>query len=395
VRKYFTPILGNEVTTPALGHFNVFPIPAGRPLINWRGRDWASISRSISGVVSDPSPVVVLNHARDVHGGFRPFGPARHMSLTGESLDGQEEPANAMEVINSGATRADPMELVRDWFGMLNRGRRLTPVGSSDSHDVSRYIVGQGRTYVRCDDTDPGKIDVDAARQSLLAGRVNVSYGLLAEITIAGRFGPGDLVSAAGDTEVEVCVLGPEWTRATKVTLYANGVALHEVEIAPPASGQPEPAGVKWSGRWTLPRPKHDVFLVAVATGPGITQPYWPTAKPYQPTSPRWEGYVLGVSGAVWLDADGNGRFDSAFDYATRIVDEAHADTAALARRLGEFDEAVAAQVASVLRAKDPEGFLNTCDAVTRAATPAARRGFDAYVAQWRQSKTAPAERAN
>jgi hypothetical protein len=202
-------------------------------------------------------------------------------------------------------------------------------------------------------------------------------------------------VPAAGDAEVAVRVLGPEWTRATKLTLYANGVALHEMEIAPPAPGQPEPAGVKCSGRWTLPPPKHDVFLVAVATGPGVSGPYWPTAKPYQPTSPRWEGYVLGVSGAVWLDADGNGRVDSAFDYAKRIVEEAHGDTAALARRLGDFDEAVAAQTASVLRAKDPEGFENTCRAVTQTATPATRRGFDAYVEQWRQSKAARAERAN
>ena len=100
---------------------------------------------------------MILNHPRDLHAGFRPFGPERHLALTGEDLDGWELPANAMEVVNSGAQQTDVMRLVRDWFGLLNRGRVLTPVGSSDSHDVSRYIVGQGRTYIRCKDDRPGR----------------------------------------------------------------------------------------------------------------------------------------------------------------------------------------------------------------------------------------------
>ena len=62
---------------------------------------------------------------------------------------------------------------------MLNRGRFLTPVGASDSHDVSRYIVGQARTYIRCDSTDPGNIDVAQAVRNLHDGRVMVSYGLV------------------------------------------------------------------------------------------------------------------------------------------------------------------------------------------------------------------------
>src|SRR5207244_13367080 len=115
------------------------------------------------------------------HAKFRPFGPERHLSLTGEDLDGWALPANAMEVVNSGAQQTDVMRPVRDWFGMLNRGSFLTPVGSSDSHDVSRYIVGQGRTYIRCPDDRPGELDVAEAVANFRAGRVNVSCGLLAD----------------------------------------------------------------------------------------------------------------------------------------------------------------------------------------------------------------------
>src|SRR6202035_1618554 len=108
------------------------------------------------------------------------FAPEHFLAVTGQRLDGRELPANAMEVINSGAQQTDFMCLFHDWFGLLNRGVFLTPIAASDSHDVSRYIVGQGRTYIRCKDDRPGQIDVSAAVENLLEGRVMVSCGLMA-----------------------------------------------------------------------------------------------------------------------------------------------------------------------------------------------------------------------
>jgi hypothetical protein len=66
---------------------------------------------------------------------------------------------------------------------------------------------------------------------------------------------------------------------------------------------------VKWHATWRIPAPATDAHLVAIATGPGVTAPFWPTAKPYQPTSIEFTPYVLGVSGAVFVDTDANGRF--------------------------------------------------------------------------------------
>ena len=139
----FTPVIGDEVTT-RVGHFNVFPLAAGSAPIDFRGSDWAAVFSSIRQASS--TAVIVLNHARDIHSGFRPFDPRRHISIAGEDLEGWKLEAGAMEIVNSGATQNDPLELVRDWFGLLNRGMQVTPVGSSDSHDVARYIVGQGRS---------------------------------------------------------------------------------------------------------------------------------------------------------------------------------------------------------------------------------------------------------
>jgi hypothetical protein len=409
-RRRFTPVLGVELTTPALGHFNVFPLPGGGKLPDWRAPAWAALRRSIDqaapgGGIGIDGPVVVLNHARDLHGGFRPFDPARHVSLTGEDLDGWDLPANAMEVINSAATQTDPMVLYRDWFGMLNRGVMLTPVGASDSHDVSRYIVGQARTYVRVGAADPGHVDVARAARAMREGRVLVSYGLLADVVVAGRFRPGDVVPAAAvgpdGLAVTARVLGPAWARATRVTLFANGVPIHEEAIGPgegeaggrleAAGVRLEPTGVKWERTWTLSRPRHDLWLAVVATGPGVAGPHWPTAKPYQPASPEWSGYVLGSTGAVRVDADGSGGFDSAFDYADRAVRAAGGDVARAAAGLATHDQAAAAQAAARLRRLAPDGFEGRARAATADAAPAVRAGFEQFLAAWAESEAARA----
>ncbi|MGH9340316.1 MAG: hypothetical protein ACRD1R_12205 [Acidobacteriota bacterium] len=136
-----------------------------------------------------------------------------------------------MEVVNSGALQSDYMQNYRDWFGLLNRGYSVTPIGASDSHDVGRRLLGQARTYIACPDEDPGRIDVEAALESLKAGRVLVSMGLLTEILVDKRYGPGDIAPPAEEVEVSVRVLGPAWSKAHRVELFANGVAIREASI--------------------------------------------------------------------------------------------------------------------------------------------------------------------
>jgi hypothetical protein len=288
-----------------------------------------------------------------------------------------------MEVVNSGAVMTDALALPRDWMGMLNRGASLTPVGSSDSHDVSRYIIGQGRTYVRCDDRDPGGIDLTQALESIRRGRTMVSYGLLTEIEVAGK-GPGDLAVPNGELRVHIRVKGPSWTRAQRVALYVNGVSVREEAIANGTR-----AGIKWEGTWRLPKPNHDVHLVAIASGPGVNAPYWPTAKPYQPTSIEFTPYVLGLSGAVFLDADGSGKFESAFEYARREVSAA-TDDRELVTRLGRYDGAVAVQAASLLRAHAPAAFEKRLRAMIQAAPSHVAAGLTAYLEAFALSRSGP-----
>jgi hypothetical protein len=372
LQSALTTVVGDEVTTRR-GHFNAFPFDPGGPVPDARIEHWPDLMRAIR--AGSTGRVVILNHPRDRHAGFRPFGEENFHPAVGEDRNGVPYGFDAVELINSGAMQTDPMRVVRDWFALWNHGLTITAVGASDSHDVSRSIVGQARTYIACRDDDPGRIDLDEACRGLRAGRALVSLGLLARLSVDDRFGPGDLATGLGDRlRVTVAVLGPSWTRADRVELFADGIKIQERRIDP-MLGSVEKARVEWS----IPRPPHDVALVAVASGPGVTAPYWPIPRPYQPTSTAWEPRVFAVTNPIRVDADGDGSWSSPRYYAQFLIEIFGADPTALFPTLSRYDEAVATQAAAFCL---PEGQGERDPEYVRAlktAPEVVRRGFAAY----------------
>lgn len=385
VDAWFTPIIGNEVTTK-VGHFNVFPIATTEtPIPDHKPDNWADIFTSI--YATPDIKVAILNHARDVHVNFRPFGPEHHISATGQNIDGWKLQANAMEIINSGAQQTDMMTLVHDWMGMLNIGIQITPVGSSDSHDVARYIVGQGRTYIRCDDVDAGQINVSNAVEAFVAGRVTVSCGLNADIRINKHFGVGDTVPQSNHYHAEVDVKGPSWIKADHVEIFVNGIMVAERQIHPKNQAKP---GVKDTIEINLPISKsQDAFVVVVASGPGIKKLHWPIAKPYQPTSPNYTPRCMAVTGAIWIDADGDGVRTSAKAYAEQLCQQPKNQSADLISKLQTYDRAVILQVAAQLMSINEAAFHADILPIARKAKPAIATGFQDYADLWRQSQRA------
>ena len=294
--------------------------------------------------------------------------------MTGRSR-GLARTFTAMEVLNSGAMRSDWMEPIRSWFALLNRGLRITPIGASDSHDVSRFIVGQGRTYVRAGDSRPGGIPVADAVASLGAGRVIVSLGLFLHVPI-GEAGPGDLVRASDARHVDVGVFGATWTRADRVALFVNGLESVRAAIPPAASERIEKARVQWP----LPARRHDYFVVVIASGPGVTDPSWAIPKPYQPTTPAWTPVVFSLTAPIYVDADGDGVFSSARDYAERIV-ATYPRLPALMSALADHEALVASHAAELLESR---GVNLESEAMRSALAAAARHvqdGVAAYLA--------------
>jgi hypothetical protein len=301
VQQYFTPVLGCEVTTKR-GHFNVFPIQPESRVPDFRIEHWPALMENIR--ATPDVQFVVLNHPRDLHANFSPFAETNFNSQTGENLRGFEFTFDGLELVNSGALRTDVMQVFHDWFALLNYGYKILGVGASDSHDVSRFIVGQGRTYIVCDDKDPSRIDVSEAMANLRKGKALISLGLITKLKVDGQFDVGDLATGIGpQMKVNAEVWGPSWITADRIELFANGKRIAERAIEPSARSQ------KCSISWTLPRPKTDVHLIAIATGPGVRSSHWAIPRPYQASSPKWNPRVLGATNPIWIDADGDGKF--------------------------------------------------------------------------------------
>lgn len=296
--KFVHVVAGNEVTTRR-GHFNVFPVDLSVTPPDHRIEDWEKLLGQIR---KTPNvQLVILNHPADLHAGFVPFAATNLVPNVGRGLNRLSFDVDAVEVVNSGAMRSDWMEPYRGWFALLNYGQRVMSVGASDSHDVSRYGVGQGRTYVRA------KLEGPALAHGIKAGRAFVSLGLFPMITVNERFGMGELVPASdGVARVKVEVRRPEWITTTNCTLYLNGVAVQDLG----AEG----------GAAILQLPGNDCWLVAIASGPGITQGYWPIPRPYQASTTSAASFTLGSTNPIWIDRDGDGKFTAPREWAERLL---------------------------------------------------------------------------
>ena len=338
----FRAVVGNEVSTKA-GHFNAFPVPVDGRVPDAQLTDWNQLLPHIRAVTG--AKVITLNHPRDVHAGFTPFGPDNFDARTGAWKKAAAFECDAIEVVTSAAMQSDIMLLYRDWFALLNHGYRVAAIGASDTHHVTEFILGQSRTYAASGARTPAEISVDQVCESYRAGRLLVSMGLLALINVDGRFTVGDLATGVGnELVVTVDVLGPSWVTADRVELFANGIRIREKVISPTREV------TKARVTWTVPRPKHDVHLVAIATGPGITAPYWEISRPYQPSSKVFNPRVVGSTNPIWIDADHDGKFTAARGYAKVIIDRAGGDAAKVQAAVAEYDESVTTQVSDLLQ---------------------------------------------
>jgi predicted metal-dependent phosphoesterase TrpH len=335
VEDRFQSVVGNEVTTP-LGHFNAFPFDKEAKPPEHEYSDWVKLIQAMR--ASSGVRVIILNHPRRPNTKKSPFEELRYNPLSGEAHDGpQSLGIDAVEVLNAKTLADDRLLTFKDWFGLLNRGHRVAAVAASDSHAVDE-IVGQARTYVVSSTDDPRKVNIPEICDNYLAGRLLTSLGLLTEAEIDGKYRVGDLATGLKETlTVAIKVQGPSWTRADQVALYLNGIEVKKEKLEP--SGET----VKYRATWQIPTPPHDAHLVVIASGPPITAPYWPLTG-------GDKKYVTGATNPIWIDGDGDGKFSSAFEYASRIV--ARHGFEASDAELSKYDAAVAAQFASLARAR-------------------------------------------
>lgn len=230
---------GIELTTFTWGHFGVFPLVPdfdrpGGGAFSWYGRNAPEVFADVR--ARPEAPALIIHHPRS--GGIRQgyfieagFDPSTGMVMHPELWD---EDFSIVEVFNSASFEDERDSTVRDWFALLNMGRRVFAVGSSDSHEIHDTPVGYPRTCLRLSTDDPSAITSDEIRDATSAGQSYVSGGIYLDVTGPGGAQPGDDAIGAGATaSFEVVVRAASWVDVDRLEVIVDGVSVETMTIRP------------------------------------------------------------------------------------------------------------------------------------------------------------------
>lgn len=313
--------VGNEVTT-SIGHFNSFPLDPDSPPVDHRLLDAHELFRSMRDAPGET--IIQVNHPRwDGGAYFTVMDVSPASGLTSRSS--YSESFDSFELLNEnrgfGWTAEPPnnsYSVRKDWYHYLNRGIRKPVVGNSDSHAIADMLVGVPRNYIASTTDDPAGLTEEALVDAIQKGRVTVNRGLYVEAWANGA-GVGEMTSLRdGAVELRVRVQAPGWIESDSVEIIANGKVA--AALTPSRSGS-----VRLDTTLTF-RPQKDTWYVVTAVG---SKPMRPLVHDVPvPITP------LGVTNAVWVDADDDGHFTSLYDEVVTAVDERRDDPQTLIDQL-------------------------------------------------------------
>lgn len=284
-------VVGCEVTTRDVGHFNTFPLsakpgaPAGGAFSPY-GMDPKELfarMRNQRGLGENPkasgyvAPLIQVNHPR--------AGKIGYFDLLGVEEGGTDAKDkrmhwgfDAIEVLNGDHTDSAEKSL-KDWFAMLNRGALVTAMGNSDTHSVHGDEAGLARTWVRVDTPTPANV-----ARAVRARHAVASNGPFLTVTL-GDAQLGSLVApgAPGSTQpLRVRVQAATWVDVDTVEVIRNGVVVHAWDL--PADRSP----MRLDASWPVPTDTPGWYVV-IARGDERMRPVY-RSTPLAFTNPIWIG---------------------------------------------------------------------------------------------------------
>lgn len=315
-----TVLAGCEVTTPEVIHFNTYPMERhpgemGHGVIN-------AIAPSASPLFAasrekNPGVVLQVNHPRAGNlGYFNNF--ALDLETAATALTDLDMSFDLLEVLNGPYYYSSNQAAIEDWLHLLNRGYIIPIVGSSDSHGIDRGEPGYSRTYVYLPDEKKTPLDQKAFIAALKKGRSFVSNGPLIAFGVNGHGEPGDLVKTdGGKVDISLRVWGAPWVDLNEVRLILNGERRILFPVRPPDG---EIDKFEQEIRISL---TGDTSICVEAMG-GKT--LYPVLQRPSRTGTREAGTLpYALTNPIFVDVDGNGRFDPPWPEKVRPVG---ADTA-------------------------------------------------------------------
>jgi hypothetical protein len=301
-------VSGDELTSDASrtpwGHANVWPLQVddtkprgGAPPVRDRlpGQVFDQLRRASAGDI-----VVQINHPRSPTNGY--FEQLAFNRDAGAGTNPAYDAGfDAIEVWNGRNVDARA-QVLDDYLALLRAGHVVTPTADTDTHGIVGQEAGYPRTYVRV--SDDGRLDTwDADRTQ------DVVRGVKTKRDVVLTNGPMMRVSANGATiggiargptvEVKVHVESAPWVVVDQVRVL-RATAPADIQIKPIVP-RPTPAGALAADAVFVVRVHADDALVVIASG---TQPMTPVLTSLSSA----EVAPWAMTGAIWIDADGDGR---------------------------------------------------------------------------------------
>jgi hypothetical protein len=285
-----------ELTTFVWGHMGVFPLPPDPALRNRGAFSW--FQRSPPEVFADVrqhpgSPAVIINHPRGRR--FAAYFDAVGYDATTGTIERPEwwdESFRLVEVFNDSSFDENRDESVQDWFSLLEGGRDVFAVGSSDSHDVRPSSpVGYPRTCLALGLDSPAALRADgggdAVRDAALAGASTIQGGVFVTAeTVRSGLGPGNTLAGAAATElVRVRVQAPCWVDVDELEAWVDGSLRETVPLAPVDPNGCNP--LRLDAEVLVPvREGRRSWAVFHARGDASLAPLYPRRLPFGVTNP-------------------------------------------------------------------------------------------------------------
>jgi hypothetical protein len=316
LNNYLATIIGNEVTTGGVIHYNTFPLRQreGEPnngAINAR-RETATPMFQDSRK-NDPAALLQVNHPRSGSIGY--FNNFRLDPESASSADKNLDlNFDVLEALNGPYVYSNNEQSIKDWFNLMNRGYFFPIVASSDSHTIDGGQPGYSRTYVYYQGKKGDDLDVVSLMNAMKTGHSFVTNGPLVKLKINDTHIPGDSFTARdGKVNIRIHVESAPWVSVNEVRLILNG----KRKIIFPVYDQNDPV-VKYSGHITLPL-ERDCSIAAEIIGDKSLFPVHQARARYGLRENATLPYA--VTNPVFVDVDGNGKYDPPLSKTIRLLE--------------------------------------------------------------------------
>lgn len=291
-----------EMTTfETWGHMGVFPLDPDPSQVNGGTPLWQRFpsaddpERAIETLlppevfnqvrVRPEQPVVIINHPRRSSNYFTVAGFDTETG-TVDRPEYWDEEFQLIEVFNSSSWQSQRDELVADWLSILDQGRRVFAIGSSDSHGISGKPLGYPRTCIPTGTDDPRALSANLIRDLTHGGHSTISGGIYVFASVAG-VGPGeDAVGVPADTMVSIRVEAPSWIDVDWIEVVVDGQTVDTIGVLP---GDADPGNPAIRFQADIPIQVAGGFgsyVIVAAYGEGTLDPVHPGRRPFGVSNP-------------------------------------------------------------------------------------------------------------